>query len=72
MRKSALWTIPLFALLSAASGCQTPSSANDGAGFAALHPSAGTRQFIVANDKPFAKEVVAHNATCAMMKACAK
>lgn len=58
--------------LLAASGCSPTASANDGAGFAALTPAPATRQFIVANDKPFAREVAAHNATCAKLKACAK
>lgn len=47
-------------------------SANDGAGYEALTPAPATRQFIVANDKPFARQVAAHNRTCASQQACRK
>jgi hypothetical protein len=44
----------------------------DGSGFEALHPSPATRKFIIANDLPFAQEVVAHNETCAQQPGCKK
>lgn len=31
-------------------------------GFRKLNPSAGTRAYIVASDRPFAQDVAAHNA----------
>jgi len=52
------------------SGCAT--TANDGAGFEALHPSPASRQFIIANDRPFANEVASHNATYASQPGCRK
>jgi hypothetical protein len=62
----------MFAAALVASGCQTQTSVVDGSGFEMLHPSAGTRKFIVANDLPFAQEVVAHNETCAKQPGCKK
>lgn len=64
--------LPIFAVAWAVSGCQATTSANDGAGFERLNPSAVTRQFIIANDIPFAKQVVAHNQTCDKLPACRK
>lgn len=58
------------AALSAASCATAPAS--NGAGYAMLHPSAETRAFIFANDRPFTREVAAHNATCARDEACLK
>lgn len=61
----------LFAVSLAASGCsRTP--ANDGAGFELLTPSPETRQFIITNDKPFARQVAGHNRTCVAQPACRK
>jgi hypothetical protein len=37
-----------------------------------LTPSRETKAFIVNNDPPFARQVLAHNATCARMTGCAK
>lgn len=59
-----------------ASGCSqtlgASDGATDGAGYKLLHPSPATKGFIVANDKPFAREVAGHNATCKQHKACKK
>jgi hypothetical protein len=58
------------------SGCSptfgASSGAADGAGYSLLNPNSGTRSYIIANDKPFAKEVAGHNATCKQHKACKK
>ncbi|MEO3389479.1 hypothetical protein [Mesorhizobium sp. CAU 1741] len=72
MLKSAAWMIVLFALSSGASGCQSKAGVNDGAGFALLTPSAETRSFIIANDRPFAEQVAGHNRTCMALPACTK
>ena len=61
MTKSAAWMIPLFALLLAASGCQTSGGASECDGWRKLAPSSATRGFIVKNDRPFAEQVAAHN-----------
>jgi hypothetical protein len=44
----------------------------DGSGFEMLHPSPATRKFIIANDLPFAQEVVAHNEFCQKQSGCRK
>jgi hypothetical protein len=62
----------ICAMSLAVSGCVTRTPANDGAGFERLTPSAATRQFIIANDRPFAEQVVAHNETCDQQPACRK
>lgn len=63
-----------FSLLVALAGCQgaPPASVVDGSGFEMLTPSPATRKFIVANDLPFARQVVAHNETCARQAGCRK
>ncbi|MBB3385977.1 hypothetical protein FHX12_004849 [Rhizobium sp. BK609] len=48
------------------------AGASDGAGYAALHPSSATRAFIFANDRPFVKEVAAHNIQCGKDPMCRK
>ncbi|SEH51286.1 hypothetical protein SAMN05216228_10025 [Rhizobium tibeticum] len=53
-------------------GCVTRAPANDGAGFERLTPSSETRKFIIANDRPFAEQVAAHNETCDQQPACRK
>jgi hypothetical protein len=51
--------MPAFALLLAA-GCSTvPASECDG--WKRLTPSAATRVFIIAQDRPFAEQVAGHN-----------
>ncbi|PWE56745.1 hypothetical protein DEM27_10300 [Metarhizobium album] len=70
MSKSASYLMLLFALSLAVSGCST--SANDGSGFETLTPSAGTRQFIIANDRGFANQVASHNRTCQKQAGCRK
>ena len=66
----------LFAVSLAATGCQSDLLASDGstdgAGYEHLTPSAKTRQYIVAEDKPFARQVASHNRTCAKDEACRK
>lgn len=52
--------------------CSKTGSAVDGAGYEALTPSPATRQFIIANDPPFARQVVSHNRTCAAHDGCRK
>lgn len=58
----------------ALSGCSTTEKAfvNDGSGFSALTPSRETKVFIVNNDAAFARQVLAHNETCARMAGCTK
>ncbi|PZP67904.1 MAG: hypothetical protein DI604_20175 [Delftia acidovorans] len=68
MRRYLSWTIGFCALSLA--GCQTSATAIEGAGFKPLTPSAETRQFIIANDRPFAQQVASHNRTCASMPLC--
>lgn len=61
----------LFAASLAASGC-SQTLASNGSGYEALTPAPETRNFIVANDKPFARQVAAHNRTCKKDEACTK
>jgi hypothetical protein len=71
MRKSIVLMPLAFAASLAAAGCSlTP--ANDGAGFELLTPSAATRQFIVSNDQPFARQVAGHNRTGNSQPGCRK
>lgn len=51
-------------------GCANSSAALNGAGFERLTPAPASRQFIIANDIDFARQVAAHNATCAAQPAC--
>lgn len=46
----------------ALTGCASSGVVQAGAGFKPLNPSPATRNFIVQNDPPFAREVVDHNA----------
>ena len=68
MRRLTLSIGLLFAASLGAVGCST--TANDGAGFERLTPSAETRSFIITNDQQFARQVAAHNRTCAAQPAC--
>jgi len=70
MRRSTLFLLPLFALSLAA--CSKTGSAIDGAGFELLTPSPASRQFIIANDLPFARQVAGHNRTCQSLAGCNK
>lgn len=74
MHISTVVTLALCALISISSGCSRTERAFvvDGAGFSALTPSRETKAFIVNADPAFARQVLAHNATCARMAACAK
>lgn len=72
MKRFPAWTMLSFVLSLAAAGCQTKPAANDGAGFEQLTPAPVTRAFIVAQDKPFARQVAAHNRTCGKLPACRK
>ena len=51
--------MPLFALLLA--GCSQTAPASECDGWRRLTPSAETRQVIIAQDRPFAEQVAAHN-----------
>jgi hypothetical protein len=51
-------------------GCANSSAALNGAGFERLTPAPASRQFIIANDIDFARQVAAHNATCAAQPGC--
>lgn len=53
-------------------GCGAAGSATDGAGYTALHPSAETRRFVLAHDRPFAASVAAHNMQCTRDAGCRK
>jgi hypothetical protein len=66
--------LPLFAVISACSGCSPTvrATANDGSGFSLLTPAPATKAYLVNNDLPFAKQVLAHNATCMKMAGCKK
>ncbi len=74
MRHSTRWMLLLFAVSSLGSGCSKTERAFvvDGAGFSALTPAPETQAFIVNRDLPFARQVLAHNATCARMAGCQK
>lgn len=72
MLKSAACLTALFVASLAVSGCQTKPAASDGAGFSLLEPSAATRAFILANDRPFAEDVAGNNRTCRALPACRK
>lgn len=52
-------------------GCQSVP-AIEGAGFVDLTPSAGTRDYIIAHDRPFANQVEGNNRACRRTAACAK
>lgn len=67
-------TVSSLIALTLLAGCQSapPVSVVDGSGFEMLTPSPATRKFIVANDLPFARQVVAHNETCARQPGCRK
>ena len=53
--------MPIFAGLLAVSGCQSTGGASECDGWRKLTPAAQTRQFIIAEDRPFAEQVAAHN-----------
>lgn len=72
MRKSLTSTLLIFALSSAAAGCQTKTAATEGAGFSLLTPAPATRDFIIKNDRPFANQVAGNNRTCQRAPACIK
>lgn len=61
----------LFAASLAASGCSRTLASN-GAGYEQMTPAPPTRAFILANDKPFARQVAAHIRTCKKDEACLK
>lgn len=70
MTRSTACLLLISALALAA--CGTTGSVNDGAGYAALTPSPATRAFIVEQDQPFARQVVAHNQQCRTDPLCRK
>ena len=53
----------LLTLISAVllAGCQTKRAASVCDGWECQTPAAATRQFIIANDRPFANQVASHN-----------
>lgn len=55
-----------------AANCSTTARVSDGVGYGLLTPSAATRAFIIVNDKPFARQVAAHNLQCQSDKGCVK
>lgn len=64
------WLTLIFALCLAA--CGAKGAVSDGTGYSLMHPSSATRVFILGNDRPFAREVAAHNAQCRNDKGCRK
>lgn len=57
------------------SGCSTaqkPASDLSGAGFVLETPNAASRQFIIANDRPFAEQVAVNRAACQRAPLCKK
>lgn len=75
MPKFVTYPLAACALLWVASllmGCASSTTALDGAGFEVLTPAPGSRQFIIANDIEFARQVAAHNATCNAQPGCRK
>lgn len=73
MKRSVACRIASFVPLLMVVGCQTGGpGASDGAGFEVLTPSPATRSFIIAEDRPFAEQVAAHNETCRDLPACRK
>ena len=59
-----LWVASLL------TGCASSTGALDGAGYERLTPASASRQFIIANDIEFARQIAAHNATCAAQPSC--
>lgn len=72
MLKYATLILVLFACAWVVSGCKTAASDVTGAGFEILRPAPASRQFIIANDIEFARQVAAHNATCNAQPGCRK
>lgn len=70
MSKSAIWMMPVSALLLAA--CSPTASVNDGAGYSLLTPNSASRATMLAEDRAFAEQVAAHNAQCRKDKGCTK
>jgi hypothetical protein len=53
-------------------GCASSTGALDGAGYERLPPAPASRQLIIANDVDFARQIAAHNGTCAAQPGCRK
>lgn len=62
----------LLICVASLAACTSTASVNDGAGYSRLTMKPATRNYIVANDVPFAQQVVSHNAQCERDKLCAK
>lgn len=64
----------LVLMIPAIAACSTTERASvaDGSGFSALTPKRETMAHIVNTDPPFARQVLAHNKTCAAQPGCAK
>lgn len=65
-------SLMMLAFAGSLAGCGATASAVDGSGFEVLTPAAGTRAYIVANDRSFANQVAAHNRTCQALAGCRK
>lgn len=52
--------------------CTTTANVNEGAGYSRLTMLPATRYYIIANDVPFAQQVVAHNEQCDRDDLCRK
>jgi len=65
--------LAIFAFISAGAACQSaPASDLSGSGFIMETPNAASRQFIIANDRPFAEQVAVNRATCLKLPGCKK
>jgi hypothetical protein len=60
------------AVLWVAAGCTKTANDVTGAGYEMLTPLPTSRQFIIANDIEFARQVLAHNTTCKSQPGCSK
>lgn len=62
----------LLICVASLAACTSTAGVNDGAGYSRLTMQPATRNYIVANDVPFAQQVVAHNKQCDRDELCAK
>lgn len=61
---------PMLTCAASLAGCTVSPDA--GAGFQRLTPAPATAEWIVANDRPFARQVAAHNRQCDANQGCRK
>lgn len=65
--------LAVLGFISAGATCQSvPASDLSGSGFIMETPNAASRQFIIANDRPFAEQVAVNRATCQKLAGCRK